>query len=67
MLAQSDDEDSYLAERREALQIASSASDRAVGFPDAGKLNRIYALENEQRELRYALLSADHFSRRQDR
>jgi peptidyl-prolyl cis-trans isomerase D len=55
-------EDSYLAERREALQVGQlSEAIELSDFLTPAELNRIYALENEQRELRYALLPADHF------
>jgi peptidyl-prolyl cis-trans isomerase D len=55
-------EEGYLAERREALQIGQLSE--AIEFSDfltPAERDRIYALENEQRELRYALLPADHF------
>jgi peptidyl-prolyl cis-trans isomerase D len=52
----------YLAERREALQIGQlSEAIELSDFLTPAELDRIYALENEQRELRYALLSADHY------
>ena len=55
-------EDGYLAERREALQIGQlSEAIELSDFLTPAELARIYALENEQRELRYALLSPDHF------
>jgi peptidyl-prolyl cis-trans isomerase D len=55
-------EDSYLAERREALQIGQlSEAIELSDFLTPAELDRIYALENEQRELRYALLNPDHF------
>jgi peptidyl-prolyl cis-trans isomerase D len=55
-------EESYFAERREALQIGQLTE--AIEFSDfltPTEQERIYALENEQRELRYALLTPDHF------
>ncbi|HXL97025.1 MAG TPA: peptidyl-prolyl cis-trans isomerase [Steroidobacteraceae bacterium] len=55
-------EDRYFAERREALQIGQlSEAIELSDFLTPAELDRIYALENEQRELRYALLTADHF------
>jgi peptidyl-prolyl cis-trans isomerase D len=52
----------YLAERRQALQIGQlSEAIELSDFLTPAELDRIYALENEQRELRYALLPADHF------
>src|SRR6202140_45075 len=55
-------EQSYFAERREALQIGQlSEAIELSDFLTPAELDRIYALENEQRELRYALLTADHF------
>jgi peptidyl-prolyl cis-trans isomerase D len=55
-------EDGYVAERREALQIGQlSQAIELSDFLTPAELDRIYALENEQRELRYALLTPDHF------
>jgi peptidyl-prolyl cis-trans isomerase D len=55
-------EDGYVAERREALQIGQLSQDIELSdFLTPAELDRIYALENEQRELRYALLTPDHF------
>jgi peptidyl-prolyl cis-trans isomerase D len=55
-------EDAYLAERRRALQIGQlSEAVELSDFLTPTELNHIYALENEQRELRYALLTPDHF------
>jgi len=55
-------EDGYLAERRQALQIGQlSEAIELSDFLTPTELDRIYALENEQRELRYALLPPDHF------
>src|SRR5450755_1700818 len=52
----------YLAERRQALQIGQlSEAIELSDFLTPAELDRIYALENEQRELRYALLSPDHY------
>src|ERR1700687_1194592 len=55
-------EDGYLAERRQALQIGQlSEAIELSDFLTPVELDRIYALENEQRELRYALLPPDQF------
>lgn len=55
-------EERYLAERRQALQIGQlSEAIELSDFLTPAELDRIYALENEQREVRYALLPADHF------
>jgi peptidyl-prolyl cis-trans isomerase D len=55
-------EEGFFAERREALQIGQlSEAIELSAFLTPAELDRIYALENEQRELRYALLTADHF------
>jgi peptidyl-prolyl cis-trans isomerase D len=55
-------EEAYLAERREALQIGQlSEAVELSDFLTPAEVNRIYGLENEQRELRYALLTPDHF------
>ena len=55
-------EDGYLAERRQALQIGQlSEAIELSDFLTPTELDRIYALENEQRELRYALLPPDQF------
>ena len=55
-------EERYLAERRQALQIGQlSEAVELSDFLTPAELDRIYALENEQRELRYALLPADQF------
>jgi peptidyl-prolyl cis-trans isomerase D len=54
--------DGYLAERRQALQIQQlNEGIELTDFLTPAELDRIYALENEQRELRYALLTADHY------
>lgn len=55
--------ESYEADRRQALQIAQlSQGLQMSAFLTPGELNRIYALENEQREVRYALLPADRYA-----
>ena len=55
-------EQSYFAERRQALQIGQlSEAIELSDFLTPAELDRIYALENEQRELRYALLTPDHY------
>jgi peptidyl-prolyl cis-trans isomerase D len=55
-------EDGFLAERRETLQTGQlSEAIELSDFMTPAELDRIYALENEQRELRFALLPADHF------
>jgi peptidyl-prolyl cis-trans isomerase D len=55
-------EDGYFAERRQALQIGQlSEAVELSDFLTPAEVDRIYALENEQRELRYALLTPDHF------
>jgi peptidyl-prolyl cis-trans isomerase D len=52
----------YVAERRQALQIGQlSQAIELSDFLTPAELDRIYALENEQRELRYALLTPDHY------
>lgn len=63
VLAQSGmSEDSYLANRRQALEIGQlSEGIELSDFLTPSELERIYALENEQRQLRYALLPADRF------
>jgi len=64
MLAQAGiDADSYIADRRRELGIAQLAQGVQLSdFLTPSELTRIYALENEQRELRYALLPADRFA-----
>jgi peptidyl-prolyl cis-trans isomerase D len=55
-------EDRYLAERRQALQVGQlSEAVELSDFLTPTELDRIYALENEQREVRYALLPPEHF------
>jgi peptidyl-prolyl cis-trans isomerase D len=55
-------EQAYLDERRQALQIGQlSEGIELSDFLTPSEIERIYALENEQRELRYALLPADRF------
>jgi len=54
--------ESYEAERRQGLQI--SQLDEGIQISDfltPTELEHIYALENEQRQLRYALLPADRY------
>jgi peptidyl-prolyl cis-trans isomerase D len=55
-------EEGFLAERRQTLQIGQlSQAVQLSDFLTPPELARIYALENEQRELRFALLPPDHF------
>lgn len=55
-------EDGYFAERRQSLQIGQlSEAVELSDFLTPAEVDRIYGLENEQRELRYALLTPDHF------
>jgi peptidyl-prolyl cis-trans isomerase D len=55
-------EERYVAERRQALQVGQlSEAVELSDFLTANELDRIYALENEQREVRYALLPPDRF------
>ncbi|MGH8230832.1 MAG: peptidyl-prolyl cis-trans isomerase [Steroidobacteraceae bacterium] len=63
MLAQAGmSEDTYLAQRRQALAVGQlSEAVELSDFLTPTELNRIYALENEQREVRYALLPTDHY------
>jgi peptidyl-prolyl cis-trans isomerase D len=64
MLAQAGiDADSYIADRRRELGIGQLAQGVQLSdFLTPSELMQIYALENEQRELRYALLPADRFA-----
>ncbi|MGA8707023.1 MAG: peptidylprolyl isomerase [Steroidobacteraceae bacterium] len=53
----------YEAERRQVLQISQLTEGIQLSdFMTNGELDHIYALENEQREVRFALLSADKFA-----
>src|SRR5580700_6646607 len=55
--------ESYEAQRRQALQISQlSEGIELSDFMTAAQLHRIYALENEQREIRYALLPAERYA-----
>jgi peptidyl-prolyl cis-trans isomerase D len=55
-------EDGFLAERRQTLQIGQlGEAVQLSDFLTPAEVARIYALENEQRELRFALLPPDHF------
>lgn len=55
-------EDGFLAERRQTLQIGQlSEAVQLSDFLTPTERARIYALENEQRELRFALLPPDHY------
>jgi peptidyl-prolyl cis-trans isomerase D len=57
------DPDTYVADRRRELGIAQLTQGLEVSdFLTPGELKHIYALENEQRELRYTLLPADRFA-----
>jgi peptidyl-prolyl cis-trans isomerase D len=54
---------SYEAERRQALQIQQLTEGIQLSdFMTAPELNRIYALENEQREIRFAVLPVEHYA-----
>ena len=63
MLAQAGmTEEGYLSERRDSLEVGQLNQGIELSeFMTPTELARVYALENEQRELRYALLPADHF------
>jgi peptidyl-prolyl cis-trans isomerase D len=63
MLAQAGmTEQGYVSERRESLEVGQLNQGIELSeFMTPTELARVYALENEQRELRYALLPADHF------
>jgi peptidyl-prolyl cis-trans isomerase D len=53
----------YEAERRQALQISQLTEGIQLSdFLTVTELNRIYALENEQREIRFALLTPEKFA-----
>jgi peptidyl-prolyl cis-trans isomerase D len=53
----------YEAERRQGLQISQLTEGIQLSdFMTSAELGRIYALENEQREVRYALLPADRYA-----
>jgi peptidyl-prolyl cis-trans isomerase D len=53
----------YENERRQALQISQLTSGIQLSdFLTATQISRIYALENEQREVRYALLPAERYA-----
>jgi peptidyl-prolyl cis-trans isomerase D len=55
--------ESYEAQRRQGLQIAQLSEGLELSeFLTAAQLHRIYALENEQREIRYALLPAERYA-----
>jgi peptidyl-prolyl cis-trans isomerase D len=55
--------DAYEADRRQALRIAQLTEGIGISdFLTPAELARIYALENEQRELRYAVLPASHYT-----
>ncbi len=55
--------ETYEADRRQALRIAQLTQGIQLSdFLTPGELARIYALENEQREVRYALLPAGHYA-----
>jgi peptidyl-prolyl cis-trans isomerase D len=54
--------DAYEADRRQALQIAQLTQGIQLSdFLTPSELARIYALENEQREVSYALLPLGHY------
>ena len=53
----------YEAERRQGLQISQLTEGIQLSdFMTSAELNRIYALENEQREVRYAVLPAERYA-----
>lgn len=53
----------YEAERRQALQISQLTQGVELSdFMTAPEISRIYALANEQREIRYALLPAERYA-----
>jgi peptidyl-prolyl cis-trans isomerase D len=53
----------YEAERRQALQISQLTEGIQLSdFLTTGELNHIFALENEQREVRYLVLPQDKFA-----
>src|ERR1700722_1879550 len=53
----------YEAQRRQALQIGQLTEGIELSdFLAATQLHRIYGLENEQREIRYALLPAERYA-----
>jgi peptidyl-prolyl cis-trans isomerase D len=55
--------ETYETERRQALQIAQLTQGIQLSdFMTTAEINRIYALENEQREVRYALLPAERYA-----
>ena len=55
--------EAYEADRRQALRIAQLTQGLQLSdFLTPTELARIYALENEQRVVRYALLPASHYS-----
>jgi peptidyl-prolyl cis-trans isomerase D len=55
--------EAYEADRRQALQIAQLTEGiQTSDFLTPQELARIYALENEQRQVSYVLLPADHYA-----
>jgi peptidyl-prolyl cis-trans isomerase D len=55
--------ETYEEQRRQALQIGQLTQGIQLSdFLAAAQLHRIYALENEQRELRYVLLPAERYA-----
>jgi peptidyl-prolyl cis-trans isomerase D len=55
-------EDGYYKERQEALGVMQlNRGVELSEFVTPGESQHVYALQNEQRELHYALLPADHF------
>ena len=55
--------EAYEADRRQALRIEQLTQGIQLSdFLTPSELSRIYALENEQREVRFAVLPADHYS-----
>jgi peptidyl-prolyl cis-trans isomerase D len=54
---------SFIAERSQSMAVGQlNAGIENSEFMTPTELERVYALENEQRELRYVLLPADHFT-----
>ncbi len=55
--------ESYEAERRQGLQISQLTEGIQLSdFMTSAEINRIYALENEQREVRFAVLPAERYA-----
>ena len=55
--------EAYEAERRQSLQISQLTEGIQLSdFLTGAELNRVYALENEQREIRFALLPVERYA-----